>query len=272
MKKNLTTQNRSVVPESFVTKGKQRLKQHENTVYLENGDEFELELFNPTQNKVLAHIELNGTSLKSGIVLRPGERVFLERFLDSPEKFKFDTYFVNGKNDEVLNAISKNGKVNVKFYNEKFYFNPTITWNRNTGTWFNSPNTLTFYNDYYIPSTTTNLTSGIVNASSTLTSSTNSVYFTNDSFNTDNTLSVPKERSKKSLETGRIEKGSVSDQKFTYDQTTFETYYSWTSEWTIKPKSTKPIMKEDLVVYCTECGSKRKKDTHKFCPHCGTKY
>jgi uncharacterized membrane protein YvbJ len=27
-----------------------------------------------------------------------------------------------------------------------------------------------------------------------------------------------------------------------------------------------------LVTYCTECGSKRKKDTHKFCPHCGTKF
>lgn len=269
MKKNVTTQNRSAVPESFVTKGKQRLKQHENTVYLENGDEFELELFNPTQNKVLAHIELNGTSLKSGIVLRPGERVFLERFLDSPEKFKFDTYFVNGKSDEVLNAISKNGKVNVKFYNEKFYFNPTITWNTSTGigtgtAWYNP--------DYYIPSTTTNITSGIVNASSTLSPTTNSVYFTNTSFNTDNTLSAPKERSKKSLETGRIEKGSVSDQKFTYDQTTFETYHSWTSEWTIKPKSTKPIMKEDLVVYCTECGSKRKKDTFRYCPHCGNKF
>jgi hypothetical protein len=42
-----------VVPQSFITKSKQRLKQHIDTVYLNNGDEFEVELFNPTQNKVL---------------------------------------------------------------------------------------------------------------------------------------------------------------------------------------------------------------------------
>lgn len=271
MKKNVKTENRTDVPESFVTKGKQRLKQHENTVYLENGDEFQIELFNPTQNKVLSQIELNGTNLVSGIVLRPGERVFLDRFLDSPEKFKFDTYFVDGDNNDVVNAISKNGKVSVKFYNEKLFHIPNYSWNT-TGTWYNTPNTLRFFNDYYIPSTTTNLTSGVLNGSSTVTSSTNSAYFTNTSFNSDSTLSEPKMKSKKSLETGRIEKGSKSDQKFTYDQTSFETYHSWISEWTIKPKSIKPIMKEDLVMYCTECGSKRKKDNHNFCPHCGTKY
>ena len=106
------------VPQSFITKSKQRLKQHIDTVYLNNGDEFEIELFNPTQNKVLAKIEMNGNSIGNGIILRPGERVFLERYLDEAKKFLFETYVVNGNNKEVQDAIENNGDVVIKFYNE----------------------------------------------------------------------------------------------------------------------------------------------------------
>ena len=91
---NYQTQ-RETVPVAYVTKGRQRVKQfsgHGNgSVYLRNGDEFELELFNPTTSKVLAKISLNGKSLGSGIVLRPGERVFLERYFDEAKKFLFET-------------------------------------------------------------------------------------------------------------------------------------------------------------------------------------
>jgi len=56
----------STVPTAFVTKGRQRVKQYDgNAVFLNNGDEFEIELFNLTTNKVLAKIELNGVSLGS---------------------------------------------------------------------------------------------------------------------------------------------------------------------------------------------------------------
>ena len=273
MKKYFIPQNRTSVPESFITKGKQRLKQHENTVYMDNGDEFEIELFNPTQNKVMAEIELNGVTLKSGIVLRPGERVFLERFLDTPEKFKFDTYFVNGNNSDVVDAISKNGKVNVKFYGQKIHFNgSSINWNTCTSSWntFTTPTTNYFYDSQiYIPSTTT----GTVTYGTTNANFTSGIVNTSNSFLSQSSISEPTPlRKSKSLETGRVEKGSKSDQSFTYDQTTFNTYSSWTSEWYIKPKSTKPVMKEDLVVYCTECGSKRKKDTFRYCPHCGNKF
>jgi len=47
-------------PCAYVTKGRQRLKQYGNTVYLNNRDEFEIELYNPTTSKVLAEITLNG--------------------------------------------------------------------------------------------------------------------------------------------------------------------------------------------------------------------
>jgi hypothetical protein len=242
------------VPQSFITKGKQRLKQHIDTVYLNNGDEFEIELYNPTQNKVLAKIEMNGNSIGNGIILRPGERVFLERYLDEAKKFLFETYVVNGNNEEVQQAIVNNGDVVVKFYDEV----KTSSYNVNSGTvTINNPNfgwgTTTTGSPYYGNATFT-------------TSSTSTFYNTSLTSGTVNTNSL------RSLETGRVEKGSNSSQSFTYDNSSFYTFPFQTNWWKIKPQSTRPLVIEDLVVYCTECGAKRKKDNHKFCPHCGTKY
>lgn len=284
------------VPQSFITKGKQRLKQHIDTVYLNNGDEFEIELFNPKSNKVLAKIEMNGNSIGNGIILRPGERVFLERYLDEAKKFLFETYVVNGNNEEVKQAIANNGDVVVKFFDEittSNYFNSgsgTVTinnpnWNWNSTT--NNPFTYTTHNTLGVsnfnPSNTsvfynTSLTSGTSNTSTFITSNTllknptrtlkSQNLATMDSLDDSDMYKNPL----RSVETGRVEKGSNSDQSFTYDNSLFYSYPTASDWWKIKPQSTKPLMKEDLVVYCTECGSKRKKDNHKFCPHCGTKF
>ena len=259
------------VPQSFITKGKQRLKQHIDTVYLKDGDEFEIELYNPTQNKVLAKIEMNGNSIGNGIILRPGERVFLERYLDEAKKFLFETYVVNGNNEEVQQAIASNGDVTVKFYNEitspgiRFYnSNGTLTVNNPISTWTTTgtPFTYTTHNTLGNTSFTTSSTSTFYNAS--LTSGTMD---TNSFFGSDKVKKSPRH-----LETGRVEKGSDSEQTFTYDNSSFYSYPSETNWWKIKPQSTKPIVREDLITYCTECGAKKKKDTHKFCPHCGTKF
>lgn len=244
------------VPESFITKSKQRLKQHIDTVYLNNGDEFEIELFNPTQNKVLAKIEMNGNSIGNGIIIRPGERVFLERYLDEAKKFLFETYVVNGNNDEVQKAIAKNGDVIVKFYNEMVQ--PSFTSGSSTVT-INNPYTWTTNPAYFTYTTSTN-TNTYYNTNFSLTSGTNAFYTKTSTSPT------------RHVETGRVEKGSESDQTFSYDNTQFYSYPSQTNWWKLKPQSTKPLVREDLVVYCTECGAKRKKDNHKFCPHCGTKF
>lgn len=258
-------------PQSFITKGKHRLKQNIDTVYLNNGDEFEVELFNPTPTKVLAKITIDDKSIGSGVVLRPGERVFLERYLNEARKFKFETYFVDGDNEEVEEAIKNNGNLIVKFYQETTPVLNTGLWNTGTSTFVNYPNTLTYTNTgsgtYFNPATTFT-TSGFSGSSST----TNLGYINTALLSNINSYNDDTPKSKKSVETGRIEKGSISDQSFTYDNTTFNYMATWSNWWKIKPQSTKILMKEDLVVYCTECGGKRKKDTHKFCPHCGTKY
>lgn len=273
------------VPQSFVTRGKQRLKQYTDTVYLNNGDEFEIELYNPTTNKILAKIELNGNSIGSGIVLRPGERVFLERYLDEARKFLFETYKVDGKNNEVEQAIKRNGMVTVRFYNEEIKHTPIRLYGGTSSSW----STLNGSGTYYQPTTfTTNLNPGSITYTSGVsgqfdgTVTTSNAYFSNTAVTTDSLMSstsstlrsaalgTPKKS--KSIETGRVEKGSISDQSFTYDSTTFSSYASYTNTWKILPKSQKVVVKEELTVYCTECGSKRKKDSHKFCPHCGTKF
>ena len=115
-KNNLQTEDK---PSAFITVNKKRVKQFFKDVYLADQTEFQIELFNPTTIKVLAEIALDGKPISnSGIIIRPGQRIFLERFIDNDRKFKFETYEVNNTN-EVKNAIRNNGDVTIKFYRER---------------------------------------------------------------------------------------------------------------------------------------------------------
>jgi len=279
----LNTQ-RVTVPQAFVTKGRQRVKQFNQSVYLKNGDQFEIELFNPTQNKVLAKISLNGVSLGSGIVLRPGERVFLERYFDEAKKFLFETYEVDGADDNVKRAIQNNGVVEVEFYDE---YKPMI-WNSGSITISPSNPTWTYYNHTTIgglanPTFTAGDTYNIgstdrqikgASQSKSLSRETNDVFLCScNAVNFDaNVESLSFAAPVAPLETGRVEKGAESQQSFDYDNTTFNLYHSWKTSWKILPESQRPLVKEDLSVYCTNCGAKRKKPAHKFCPNCGNKF
>ena len=247
----------NATPTAFITKDKQRLKQNGTNVYLSNGEEFEIELFNPTQLSILAKIKINGTYLSGGgIVVKPGQRIFLERYLDVAKKFKFDIYEVEGSSYEALVAIQKNGLIEIDFFEEKqihpvmstwetYGYNPVIGDN-SSGTYYQNP---------------TFATNGLGYGSI-------STYCSNVSYRSDDFK--PKTKLKK--ETGRIEKGSNSSQSFSSVDMDFNSYPSKTISWKILPKSEQPIESKDIKVYCTECGTKRKKDNHKFCPICGTKY
>jgi len=260
-------------PTAHITVGKQRLKQNGSVVYLKDGDEFEVEISNPQQNSVLAKLKINGNYIGGGgVVLRPGQRVFLERYLDEARKFKFETYEVNAKSKEVQEAIKNNGVVEVEFYEENRY-GGNITITPGTITWTNNTNPLIIpgvTNPYtiYGYNTTTNLTSG------------NNSYFTNTSYNLNNNVDYNTSQNlRKSLstdrfkETGRVEKGGSSNQEFTSVNMDFNSFPSSYSIWRLMPMSEKPVEASEVnVLYCTNCGSKRKKDNHKFCPHCGTKF
>lgn len=228
------------IPTAHITKNKQRLKQFTNYVYLKDGDEFEIELFNPSSEKILAVIEINGKKISnSGIVIRPGERVYLERYLSENKKFLFQTYLIDENNDLVKKAVEDNGSVFVKFYNKSDnlpYYN-SFTFSSNS---YPYTNYLGTFDSNNIPITTINSTAG--------------------SFTT--SLS----------ETGRVEMGSTSNQSFVNDYDNYMVTPFYYVGWKLLPESKKEVTQDNIKVYCTECGSKRKKDSFKFCPHCGTKF
>ena len=251
-------------PEAFVTKGKKRIKQFDGQVYLSDGDEYEIELFNPSQEVVLAKIKIDGDYIAGGgIVLRRGERVFLERFLDSPNKFKYSTYVVNGNNTEVQDAIRNNGYIEIEFYSEykPTFPNRTIYSGNTYSTGTINGNPITF---------TTTGTSGNFNLTSgTTTTST----FYNASL-TANTFAGPNIRNlSNKVETGTTEKGDSSDQTFQHTNKTFNQFSFWNVAWKILPLSQKQYTTEEVGTnYCGNCGAKRKKSSFKFCPHCGNKF
>lgn len=220
-------------PKAFITVRKQRQKQHGKNIYLHNNTEFEIELHNPTNDSIKATIEFNGKQISNtGIVLKPGQRVFLERYLDVDRKFLFETYEINNT-QENRDAIEENGLITVRFF--KKYYNYSYF----TNTYFNC-NTKS---DFYCGDFTINSLSGTLGLSNS-------------------------ENKTNSLETGRVEMGDVSNQKFGTSYETFEAFSSWVSEWKLLPFSTKDITSEDLVKRCSQCDTKIK-NTYKFCPNCG---
>jgi hypothetical protein len=281
-------QTKTGTPCAYITKDRKRLKQFGQTVYLNNGDEFQLELFNPSSTTVLAKIKLDGSYISGGgIVLKPGQRVFLERYLDDPRKFKFETYEVDGTSNEVLDAISGNGDVVIDFFDE--YKQPV--WNNNItyGGSFGGPihtynsNPLNINAGYVNGQTTTNINYSSTNTagvSFTTTSMSNTFEGPNKRGVLRSLKSKPNSRSEvtmdmlstDSIETGRVEKGGKSDQSFKTVDKTFNHYACSTSIWKILPVSQQVFEKQDLKVYCGNCGTKKRRDSHLFCPHCGEKY
>ena len=294
------THEAPTVPTAMIAVNKSRLKVYNNTgdmptYYLQKGQEFQIELFNPTTDVILAKIILNGNPIsQGGLVLNPGQRVFLDRYLDVAKKFLFDTYEVSSS-EEVKKAIEKNGDFKVEFYRERVEpkFNPnygTLTISSGTARGFsgNLNNTIGGYASTISNgnSETFTNTSGHIGTTALYSSSVDTNFFDQNaskSFPTldslDDTLSLDlpdvtrtlKSRSK-SIETGRVEQGSHSDQKVVTVDKKFEYWAFHTIEYKMLPVSQKINTVEDLQVkvYCTNCGAKLGKG-HKFCGQCGTK-
>jgi hypothetical protein len=234
-------------------------------VYLRDGQEFQIELYNPTTITFLAKIYINGSLMSySGIVIKPGQRYFLDRFIDVNKKLTFSTYDVeNTKQSQ--EAISRNGLVKVEFYSEhiipqynQYWWNgSTITTNctptfTDYGYFRDHGNYSAPYSTFCSNSTTDTFGGNI---------GTNSTYFCNS------TLSSSE--ASKSIETGRVEGGKKSDQSFDEDYGVYSSLISHSDTYKILPISVKPLDVSDIRSYCHGCGTRIKRSNWKFCPTCG---
>lgn len=279
----------------------------ERIVYLDNGSEFQIQIFNPHDFVVGARIYINGVSMSYMLVLRPGERIWLERYLDKSVKFRFETYEVDA-DEETQKAIQKNGEIKVTFYKEERKPEPIsiptwhpLVWN-NTHT----------YEDPYAPkyddlvasiggsvklnalygdersATLKNVDisdvhgisdknlSFCVNDMNLTTSTTDTSFTTDTSLNYDKPLNKLRRTTLKTscsdkIETGRIEEGGYSNQQFNDVYRNFEKWSFSTETIKLLPTSQKQYNSSDLKKhYCTQCGRKINMK-HKYCPYCGNK-
>jgi hypothetical protein len=250
-------------------KGRKAIKNN-CKVYLKDGQNFEIELYNPLTESVLADIKVNGSSVsKSGLIIRPGERFYLDCFVDDRKKFVFNTYEVENT-EQSKSAIQKNGTVEVYFYKEETVnlknwpnlFQPIIEryyYYRVYYPWYEPrpcyPNIFLYgttdtaiktsdlisntSNNSYCPS---NLISNTSNNSYCSNTNLGNMTFTSNSSYSDNIVS-----SNLKIETGRIEKGEDSNQQFVSVEMNFQKYYISSVTYQILPESQKPLESKDLV-------------------------
>lgn len=270
----MAKQVKPTVPSAWIVnsndRGRKSIKK--GKVYLSDKEEFQIELFNPLQDCVLADIKLNGNSIsKSGLVLNPGQRFYLDCFIDDKKKFIFDTYDVD-QTDEVKEAIAKNGLLEVFFYKESvvtlqnwhdkfsrilttrsypYWVYPTYPYWGGTVTigapYYGTGTTNTF--------TTTNLTSGSIDLSnlnlSNLNTTTGNAYYSSNTMaiNSSYTSNIGSVTNTSSIETGRIGKGDNSQQKFESVDMDFDKYYIASTILQILPESRRPIETKEIKVH-----------------------
>lgn len=272
-------------------------------VYLKDGDEFQIQIFNPYQYVIGVSFTFNSDNVDNSkmLVLKPGERVWLDRYLNENRKLKFWTYKVNNS-EEVKKAIEKNGILNIYFYKEIEKNNYTVwnepytyiykpndwyhdKWYDNDIAPYHSTCVFTCTNDSNINNCYSNdsnvnsalnsivdtVTCSDMNCSATYTSYSASTIPNGVNSCVNKNSSNRSLQTSKSIETGRIEKGGHSNQKFNNYYGDFGPYWFKNETIHILPESQKQISSNDLTKkYCHNCGRKIKSD-FKFCPNCGAK-
>jgi hypothetical protein len=256
MEKAHVTTERGMV-EAHITSNKSRLKQYVShgpmpEIYLNDGQRFEIELYNSKTHRCLAKIWINNIATGS-IIIRPGERLFLERYLDSDNSFVFGSYRV--ANDPLTQqAVANNGSIRIEFYSECIVNIPIIP---NGPTIPNAPNT----GIYYPASSPTSVQDwngwnsiGTGQPPSTVT------------------FGAVEDAPIKSADimTGIIEKGAGTGQVFSVGYGNFVGYPSKIFNYKLLPTTCKPKDVSELRKYCIQC-NKKIKSSWKFCPQCGTR-
>jgi len=213
-------------------KGRKSIKL--DKIYLNDNKEFEIEIFNPLRESVLADIRLNGNSIsKTGLVVSPGQRIYINSFIDDGRKFIFKTYDVENS-EEANNAIENNGMLEVFFYKEETI--SLINWRniyRNQIIQY-YPTTWLINQHYYTSPFNTVITTSPDNYYNTYSNITNTYSNTNAIYSN-------------TIETGRVEKGEKSDQHYVNVDMNFENNYITHIVYQLLPYSRKPKEIKDIL-------------------------
>ena len=295
-----------------------------NEIFLNNGDEFQIRLFNPLTEKIGVQVSINGKTPNRLLVLNPGEVVDVDRFIDEQRRMIFETYQYDDGSQAARDAVAKNGIIQINFHKEFVPYNPnlygtTITtannWSGSSGDYATLHNVSGMGakwspifepqigdqgnqgNQGVIGNAGTSGQAGCtssaaffhMNADITLNSNdatftASSPYFNSPgiyaiesdlSFVTDEPevkMRSTKSKLSKSLrETGRVEKGEKSDQKFKSVDIQFNTYAFHTVVYHLKPMSEKNSDIREIREYCTQCSYRVRNEKWMFCPKCGNK-
>lgn len=255
-------------PSAIITSGGNEKKIYEGGyIYLNDGENFEIRFFNPTQYKLGVEIIFNGYKKGDGyLVLNPGQDVTLDRFLDEQRKMIFETYTIDGNNQAAVEAIQKNGLIEFNFYKEAYYHPTTFNYSGNQsgiqGGWPGTYGCTGF--------------AGLGGYSSiTATSNTEpDQYFTYFSENIETSKLKSKlnyNKKEKTIETGRIEKGDASNQTLENVNEKFENVKFHSIAYKMLPYSSKPVEISEIRQYCPKCSYRIRNNSWKFCPKCSQK-
>lgn len=223
------------------TRGRTKVYQN-SKIYLNDGDEFEIELFNPTQKNIKADINIDGKSIGSGLILRSGERVYLECFPDSKKKFTFKTYEVEDS-IESKEAISNNGFVSINFYDEssKFFRTGGITWTNPFPPTTYPPSFPPRRDIYYYDNTGGDYFNTGVYGSNTFTTTTSNSSGASIDLSSHLNKDLKTTNINETIETGQVDGGSQSDQEFESVYMDFDPLSSTVISYQILPLSQKPL-------------------------------
>lgn len=246
----------------FISKHNELKLYQGNIVYLNDGDNFELRFFNPLQEKIGVEIMFNGIRKGDGyLVLNPGQDLTLDRFLDEQRKMLFETYTINGNNKEAVEAIEKNGVISFNFYKE-YYSNSQ---QKNVNVNYDFPPKPTRHSTLSATFTSNYATLDNLNGIDQMTMFSSPVYYNEVDYS-----NLKLNETFKSLETGRIEKGDISDQRLKGINMNFASSPFHSMTYRLMPYSTMNREIGEIRQYCSECGYRLRKSSWKFCPSCGT--
>ena len=273
--KAVTTNCGTLVPEIYISVNKNRQKiykvdrslksstQSMSGIYMNDKSNFEIELYNNQNENVGFEIYINGKLISTSLlILKPGQRYFLDRFIDTNNKFVFETYSVKD-NQTNRNAIENNGLVTIKCYKEHFitnyypYQQPYIVSTPYYYYYYSTGIGTTLSSSSFMHSSNANTTTQLNTNNATLTCNTTSgTYNMNQQFE---------------LETGRVEKGDMSNQHFDYTNFTRSILPFHTVDYILLPSTVQAKNLDEIKHYCPKCGYRIRKKSHNFCPNCGDK-